>query len=479
MANLPMTDFQDQVQKLGPGAEVRLSLSQKLFGFFAVLIFFTIGTVLNFSFLTYMQIVIGVCTVFFVLLLGFSLKVVISGVQKDSIISMNPEEIDDLYSTQLPFITIIVAAYKEANVIKKLVESMQGLYYPESRKEVIIVLEEKDTETIEAISLVELPSNFKVVIRPHGGVKTKPAALNYLFETGYVSQESNITVVFDAEDEPNRNQLLQAVKAFEKSWEINPSVVVVQARLAFSQNATANWLTQMLNLDYINHFGLVLPGLSRLGYISPLGGTSNYILTDVIRELLWDKDNVTEDLDLAVRLARLGLGIRVFESTTAEEAVESPRDFVNQRSRWIKGGIQTYFRHMRNPVNLYQDLGPERFISFQFVVGAPLLLNLVNPIFWSMTLFYAVTHAEFVQMLYPPVIFYLGSVAFVFGNFAYIYFLMVASFKTKQYGSVFYALFSPIYWILLSIAGMKAAKEFAIPSQTHKWAKTEHKGRKR
>lgn len=461
--------------QFGPGAEVRVSKSQLVFMVSFIVLGTTLGLLLQLSLLQYIQGFVAVSTLFFTGMVVFSLGTAISGIREGSLIEVTDTEVEEL--KRFPFVSVIVPAFKEGRVASQLVASLGNLNYPISQYEVIIVLEEGDIETIEAFQ-IRKPKNFQVVVRPRGGIMTKPAAMNYLLLNGFLSPRSKVVVVFDAEDKPDPNQIRKAIIAFMKGWEIDKSVVCIQARLAFSQNSSRNWLTRMLNLDYLQHFGLVLPGLSMLGMISPLGGTSNYILTQVLEELGgWDPMNVTEDLDLAVMLARTGKKVRVLNSVTSEEAVTRVQNLFAQRSRWIKGGIQTYFRHMRNPAQLKRDLGWVGFIGFQCVVGAPLVLYLINPIFWGMTIVYAITGSEFIQSLYPPLVFYLAMFCFAVGNYMYIYLLKAAAFKTGQYTNVVFAFFAPMYWVLLSIAAYKAVFEFSISKKkATSWSKTSHEG---
>ena len=61
----------------------------------------------------------------------------------------------------------------------------------------------------------------------------------------------------------------------------------------------------------------------------------------------WDPYNVTEDADLGIRLARSGWHVGVLNSTTWEEAPPTFRIWKGQRTRWLKGWMQTYLVHMR------------------------------------------------------------------------------------------------------------------------------------
>ena len=75
-------------------------------------------------------------------------------------------------------------------------------------------------------------------------------------------------------------------------------VACIQAQLGYF-NADQNRITQWFTAEYVTWFAHFLPGLVALGAPMPLGGTSNHMRADVLRELgAWDPYNVTEDADL-------------------------------------------------------------------------------------------------------------------------------------------------------------------------------------
>jgi cellulose synthase/poly-beta-1,6-N-acetylglucosamine synthase-like glycosyltransferase len=71
----------------------------------------------------------------------------------------------------------------------------------------------------------------------------------------------------------------------------------------------------------------------------------------------------------------------VIESTTFEEAPATARRWLGQRSRWLKGWMQTFLVHMRQPQRLFHELGPRGFATFFLVVGGNAFVALVHPIF--------------------------------------------------------------------------------------------------
>src|SRR5690606_41140971 len=67
--------------------------------------------------------------------------------------------------------------------------------------------------------------------------------------------------------------------------------------------------------------------------------------------------NVTEDADLGIRLYKEGYHTAIVDSRTWEEANSQFNNWIRQRSRWIKGYMQTWLVHMRNPFKLWNEIG--------------------------------------------------------------------------------------------------------------------------
>nr|WP_246737908.1 glycosyltransferase family 2 protein [Rhizobium grahamii] len=71
----------------------------------------------------------------------------------------------------------------------------------------------------------------------------------------------------------------------------------------------------------------------------------------------WDPHNVTEDADLGMRLCRLGYRCGVIDCPTYEDAPTTAKVWLNQRTRWFKGWLQTWLVMMRSPLVLLKEMG--------------------------------------------------------------------------------------------------------------------------
>ncbi len=373
-----------------------------------------------------------------------------------------------LKDAEWPEYTILCPLYREAQVVPQFVKAMQDLDYPAEKLQILFLTEADDTETRNAIRALSLPPHFKIVIVPDGKPRTKPRACNY----GLMFAKGPYVVIYDAEDIPDPLQLKKAVLTFANH---SIDVICVQAKLNF-YNIRQNLLTRWFTAEYSTWFDLVLPGLQLAGFSLPLGGTSNHFRSAALRALGgWDAYNVTEDCDLGLRLKRYHMNTVVLDSTTYEEANSQLKNWLRQRSRWIKGYMQTYLVHTRTPLEYFQKGRLYELFSFQVVVGSGVAVLFINPLMWALLAVYIVfgpSVVGFYHTLFPGPVLYLGAFCLICGNFFYIYLYLLACMKRRQYHLLLSTLFIPCYWFLISIAGFYALFELVV--KPHYWQKTVH-----
>jgi cellulose synthase/poly-beta-1,6-N-acetylglucosamine synthase-like glycosyltransferase len=273
----------------------------------------------------------------------------------------------------LPFISILVPLFRESRIVARLIRRLERLDYPSTALEVIFLTEDNDTATASALSSITLPAWMRVLSVPTGTIRTKPRALNY----GLDHCKGQIIGVYDAEDAPDLGQLRAVAQGFVRG---GPRLACLQGRLDY-YNPTHNWLSRCFTIEYAAWWRVILPGFARMGFAIPLGGTTLFFRSQILRELGgWDAHNVTEDADLGLRLVRRGYQTQLFDSTTYEEANSRAIPWIKQRSRWIKGYVMTYASHMRRPAALLRDLGAWRFFGMQMMFAGTVLHAILAPI---------------------------------------------------------------------------------------------------
>jgi len=372
------------------------------------------------------------------------------------------------------------------SVVKKLIRAVNTLDYPHDRLDVKILLEEDDTATIEAARAVDLPDCCHIMVIPHSLPKTKPKACNH----GLREANGEFVVIYDAEDRPEPDQLKKAICAFKR---VDGRVACLQAKLNY-YNPRQNMLTKWFTLEYSAWFDLFLPGLQAMGVPIPLGGTSNHFRTDVLRELGgWDPFNVTEGCDLGVRSSMKKYSTQVLDSTTWEEANSRLGNWIRQRSRWVKGYIQTHLVYTRSVLKSTVKIGPLKFLSFCATIGGSALTFLLNPFYWIAGFVYVILQLLYYpdspwQILYNKTtdpqgwvldpwsvvshIFFPIAIALAAANIIFVLVNLIAALKRRFYYLIPYALLSPLYWVLISIGAWKGFLQLLW--NPFYWEKTVH-----
>lgn len=431
--------------------------------FFGVLGFLAAGLVLNFKQVT---IIINVAmSSFFLIAIVFKLFLSLVGSRFELYQAVTKDEVKAIVDTELPVYTILLPVYKEDKLIKKLIWNLQSLDYPREKLDIKLLIEEDDDKTLNAVRNLDFPAIFEVIIVPFHMPKTKPKACNY----GLHFARGQYLTIYDAEDIPDTDQLKKVVSLFTKLPE---NYICVQSALNYF-NRNENFLTRMFTLEYSYWFDYMLPGLDTLDIPIPLGGTSNHFKMENLIELgAWDPFNVTEDADLGVRAYAKGYKVAIVNSTTYEEANNEPINWIRQRSRWIKGYMQTYLVHMRNPVTLWKKIGWKGFLGFNFFIGATPITFLVYPVLLIVFLSYVVFNIAAIKTLFPDWVLFISIFNLMVGNILMIYVNMMAVFKRRFYELILFAIANPIYWLMHSAAAYMGLYQLVV--KPFYWEKTNH-----
>ena len=419
-------------------------------------------------------------------------------------------ELAALSDKELPVYTILIPLYKEPEVAQKILKRIAALDYPSDKLDVKLLLESDDMETYNELTKTHLPENFTIMRVPDAQPKTKPRACNF----GLREARGEFCVIYDAEDIPDPDQLRKSVAVFRR--DTSRHLACVQAKLNY-YNSRQNWLTGFFTVEYTTYFDLVLAGWQKFNMPLPLGGTSNHFRTEYLRMIGgWDPFNVTEDCELGIRIYENHWRTTVLDSTTMEEANSRLWNWMRQRSRWVKGFIQTHLAHYRNPFATIRRLGLYGAAGGYMAVGGAALMMLTNLVYWPLTLLYlfllihglaageslsslliasstresvyqGVNFAGISWRAWPMLyigpgespfwslisqIFCAGTVFLFFSNILLVAVHVAAVLKRRFYHLIPHALLMPFYWILISCGAWKGFLQ--IFTKPFYWEKTVH-----
>lgn len=409
-------------------------------------------------------VLIAVCTFAYVLTMIDRVLIFRQGLAYRAIV-ISDEEARATPDSELPRYTILVPAYDEPEVVGDLLAAMGQLEYPADKMQVLLLLEADDEVTIAAASAYEASETITIVLVPPAEPRTKPKACNY----GLAFATGDLVTIYDAEDVPEPLQLRRTVAAFAR---LPAEVVCVQSKLAY-HNSHQNILTGWFTAEYNLWFGYLLPGMMRSESPIPLGGTSNHLRLDVLKEIgAWDPFNVTEDADLGLRIHALGYRTAVLDSVTLEEANSDPINWIRQRSRWYKGYLQTWLVHIRRPVEMWRSVGARSFLRLTLILAGTPIIAALNLVFWFITLLWFLGQPEVVGAVFPWFVYFPALVALIIGNGVTLYMNLLALREDDRADLLIPALTVSAFFVMMSVAAAKGI--YQLFRNPFYWEKTVH-----
>jgi cellulose synthase/poly-beta-1,6-N-acetylglucosamine synthase-like glycosyltransferase len=371
-----------------------------------------------------------------------------------------------LSDRDLPTYTVLVALYREARVVPRLVSALARLDYPAAKLDLKFVVEADDAGTIAALAEVPLPARFEVIAVPDGRPRTKPRALNVALPLA----RGELLVVYDAEDVPDPGQLRLAAEIFARA---PARTACLQGRLVID-NAEDSWIARCFAIEYAGLFDVLNPALAQWRLPMPLGGTSMHVRTEVLRKLHgWDARNVTEDADLGMRLACAGYEVGDLPSATIEEAPNNLPAWLHQRVRWMKGFLQTTVTYGRRPAETCRQLGRLDALCAVTLLPGAVASALVYPIFlvWAGADF-LLQEIPAAPEPWPNLPLAVAITLFLAGSAALVLPAALGCIRRGWWDLLWFVPGMLLYFALVSVAAWLAVIEFVrAPSR---WNKTEH-----
>ncbi len=271
------------------------------------------------------------------LILFFSFTTLYLGIFWLHVISLKEkEEIRDIQ--HFPFVSLVVPARNEEKGLFKTVHSLTALDYPKDKIEIIIVDHESRDKTSEiAQQLIAQHPHSKIILvfKKHLAGELKADSFN----EGLAHAHGEFVGCVDGDTVVMRNCLKEMVPLFADT-----SVGAVISTIKVHQ--PKNLFERIQHLEYI--FATFTRGL--MSKIDTLHVTPGAL--SLYRKKLFDQyggfdtKNITEDLEMAMRLRYHGYKIKLARnSITYTKVPNSLTTHWNQRVRWFRGFIYNTYKY--------------------------------------------------------------------------------------------------------------------------------------
>lgn len=234
----------------------------------------------------------------------------------------------------MPFVSIIVPAFNEENVIEASLSSLAKLDYP--KYEIIVVDDGSADKTVWlahqfAAKNPQVP--VKIISQSNSG---KSWALN----VGMMHAQGKLVLCVDSDSKLDPQALKNSVHHFA-----DPKVGAVGGYVSIVNDK--NYITRMQQLEYAIGLNFLRRCLSLFNIVSVVPGPVGLFRVDAIRQIggySTNADCFAEDADLTVRLLVNGWKVKGETKMIAHtEAPDSMYSLLRQRYRWKRGIFQAWY----------------------------------------------------------------------------------------------------------------------------------------
>ena len=240
----------------------------------------------------------------------------------------------DTPDEELPFVSVVLAAYNEEKVIARTLDVMRESDYPASRFEVVAVNDGSSDRTLEILRGYDWPQ-LRVVDQPNSG---KSSAINN--GVNHADPEASVVVTLDADTLFHTDTLRKLVRHFA-----DPKVGAVAGHVKVGNRR--NVLTAWQSLEYLNGICVIRMAEMMIGAVGIVPGACSAWRRSALEEIGgFCEDTLAEDADAAMKFQRLRY--RVLHDNHALCDTEAPETIVpllKQRKRWMFGNFQVLWKN--------------------------------------------------------------------------------------------------------------------------------------
>jgi len=255
-----------------------------------------------------------------------------------------------------PFVSVIVPAYNEEKTLAKTIKSLKGLNYPKKKLQIIVI---DDGSTDRTYNIAKSFKGIEVYRKKNGG---KSTALNL----GLKKARGVLVGALDADSFVDKEALRRLLGYFNDKniMAVTPSLHVYKPKSFLQKIQKIEYLISIFLRKIFSFLGSihVTPGpftIYRKEFFDRYGG--------------YDENNLTEDIEVALRIQSKGYEIE--NSHNATVFTVSPYHFkplLNQRLRWYLGFIENVYNYKFLFSPKFGNLGliilPTAFISAFLVI---------------------------------------------------------------------------------------------------------------
>lgn len=236
-----------------------------------------------------------------------------------------------------PVVTVQLPIFNEMYVIRRLVDAVCSMDYPQDKLE-IQLLDDSTDETVQiAQSIVDEYRGRGFDIKYIHRTNRQGFKAGALKE-GLAVARGEFIAIFDADFVPRKEFLSRTVPYFLRDQQVG----MVQTRWEHL-NENYSYLTRAQAMALDGHFVIEQQVRNKAGFFINFNGTAGVWRKKCIEDAgNWQSDTLTEDLDLSYRAQLRGWRFVFLNNVTSPAELPSEINALkSQQFRWTKGAIET------------------------------------------------------------------------------------------------------------------------------------------
>lgn len=230
-----------------------------------------------------------------------------------------------------PGVSIVIPSYNSKSTIFRCIEACKKMEYP-LPVEIIVV---EDGSTDGSCEMLEKAEGIRLLKNPRN--MGKSCALNH----GISCAKGEVVGCIDSDTYPEKSTIMKAVRHFYDKKNVGAVVVFICV------NEPRSILQRIQEIEYWVSFGFFFRVIDHISSIYVTPGPTAFYRKAVLEKIgMFDEKNLSEDLEIALRMQKEGYHIAAcHDARVMTEVPSSLPKLYRQRLRWYRGGIMNMLRY--------------------------------------------------------------------------------------------------------------------------------------
>lgn len=232
------------------------------------------------------------------------------------------------YDKPITRFAAIIAAHNEEKVIAGIIDSLKNTDYPKELIDIYVIADNCSDNTAS----ISRRMGVNVCERKDTSIKGKGYALKWMFDKIYrMDKQYDALAIFDADNLVSKNFFIEMDARYREGAKVIQGYVD-------SKNPHDTWITGSYSISFWAANRLFQLARQNIKLSCQLNGTGFCVDTALLKDIGWEAESLTEDLEFSCKLVLNGYRVDwCFDAVVYDEKPLRLKDSLRQRKRWMQG----------------------------------------------------------------------------------------------------------------------------------------------